>query len=322
MTRPRSSLFLFITISLVAFRLFGAQPLRVAVTSDSVEVADRVAADLSHDADLTVIERAQVDLLLREGAMNQAVASAETRARMGRLLGVDAFIHLRAVREGEWRIEVVHAASGKILASGALRGDPGKLGDSARKLLKTVQLSRTEGRSRIAVIDFTSQEEKGNVESRSTALRLAAELCVRLDENGIDVLDRLASAQVGNEQALAENGFIEDGKKLQPMLGADFVITGQWSSVGKNLQLSILNVAGGKLAAEQSFNISVTSASALSEQIMKWVLAQVAGKTVAEKFAWTPSVDAEALEPFYRGITMFQQGRCWKPQPNSRRLIR
>jgi len=301
--------YLFSLLILAGANLLAVPPVRVAVVSDKPEVSDRVAADLSKDAGLVVIERGQVDLLLSEGALDKAMGNAETQTRLGRMLGVDAFIHVRAVRDGEWQIEVVQGASGEVLASGSAQGSVEKVAGMARELLKSAHLPEHKAGARIAVIDFTTPDENAGVEDHSMALRLAAELRTRLGENGLDVLDRLASTQVSNEQALAANGFLDGMAKLAPMLGADFVITGQWSATGKSLRLSVLNLSGGKLQAQQSFDIAKGDGSMLSAPIMKWAVEQVAGKAASEQFAWVPSIDAEALEPFYKGVTLFQQGK-------------
>ena len=101
--------------------------MRVAVVADSPEISDRVTADLSHDEGLAVIERAQIDLLLREGTLSEAMGSADTRVRLGLLLGADAFIHLRPLNGSEWQIDIVHASTGKILATHIYRDTPDKL---------------------------------------------------------------------------------------------------------------------------------------------------------------------------------------------------
>ncbi len=159
------------------------------------------------------------------------------------------------------------------------------------------------------MIDFKATDENGEIADRSTALKLAQELRARLSENGIDVLDRIASVEVSNEQGLAENGLTAGKTKLPPMLGADYVVNGQWSITGHTLRVSVLAVHGGKLAADKTFALAASGAPGLSEEIIKWTLGGVGGQAAADRMVWAPSMETEALEPFYRGITLYQQGR-------------
>ena len=138
------------------------------------------------------------------------------------------------------------------------------------------------------MIDFTASDEKDDVAARSTALKLTQELRSHLSENGIDVLDRLASVEVGNEQELAKNGLTGGDSRLPPMLGADYVVNGQWSITGKTLRISILTLHGGKLAAEKTFNLPVADAPGLSGEIIKWVLSGVGGNAAADQLIWAP----------------------------------
>ncbi len=148
MNRFITALFLTLAISLSAHRVCAAPPLRVAVVADSPDISDSMAADLSHDESLEVIERAQIGLLLREGALSQAMSGADTRVQLGRLLGVDAFVHLRPLSEAsdaEWQIDIIDAPTGKILATKTYRVTPAKLAESALELFKTAQFTSRRG---------------------------------------------------------------------------------------------------------------------------------------------------------------------------------
>ena len=311
MNRFLPALLLAVAILLSGPRISAASPLRVAVVADSPGISDSVAAALSHDEGVEVIERAQIGLLLREGMLSQAMSGPDSRVQLGRLLGADAFIHLRPLSDAsdaEWQIDIIDAPSGKILATKTYRVTPAKLAESALELFKTVQFARPEGRSRVAVIDFKAMDETGEIVDRSTALKLAQELRARLSENGVDVLDRIASVEVSNEQGLAENG-LTGNAELPPMLGADYVVNGQWSITGRTLRISVLATHGGRLEAEKTFAFAAPGTPGLSEEIIKWTLAGVGGKAAVDQMVWAPSMETEALEPFYRGITLYQQGK-------------
>jgi hypothetical protein len=298
---PGLLLFLLSTV------LLAAQPLRVAVVSSSVDQSDRVAAALSRDKGLVVVERTQLDSLLTEDALDQAVAAEGTRARLGRLLGVDIFLYLRPLpASGNWQLEAIHAPTGKLLRSNTT-ADADSLPGAAHDILRNLDIPQMSNLPKVAVSDFQVPAFAGPPELGDTGIKLADALRIRLAENGVDVLDRLAVMHIQDEQVLSEQGFIETSHTLPPMLGADFLIGGQCS--GNALRLSILAARTGKVLSERAFSSSTGAFPVISEDVMKWVLTNVAGKAATQSYVWTPSVQVEALDPFYRGIDLFHQGK-------------
>jgi hypothetical protein len=309
MPRFTHALTLFLVGNIILFvgSLAAAEPLHVAVTGPSAELADQITAELSHDEGLLTVERSQIELLLAEQALSQSSVEAETRIRAGRLLGVDVFLHVRAVANDQWQMDVIDGASGQVLASRTSAGGRPGLA-AAHDILRGVASSRKgAGGVRLAVIDFGGPAENQDAAAHLTGLRLAEQLRIRLAESGLTVLDRTATAQVSDEQALAQSGLIQTPGQMSPLLGADLVITGQWRAEQGTLQLRILDARKAGTAAEETFPLD--SAATLSEPMMKWTLAHSVGAPAAEAYAWASSIAAEAMIPFYRGVTLFEQGK-------------
>ena len=262
-------------------------PVRMAIFSTSPEVSDRVAAELSQDPHFVVIERAQIEGLLQEGALSRASKYEDTRVMLGRLLEVEVVVHVQIAQKGCWRVDIVQGTSGKLLASEGCAGDASKAAQAARALVKTIPRSNSEKRRRIVVNDFRLSTENNPTQSSEVGGRLAAELRTRLLENGLLVLDRLSITQVASEQILAEIGLTElAGKPLPPLLGADWVVAGEYSPAGNALRLSILDIANGRVLRQETFKLFSGDGSAgISENVMKWVLGGVVGEAVAQKFA-------------------------------------
>lgn len=306
MQRFARALFVAASLLLAVHRLPAKELLRVAVIAPSGALADQIASEISRDENLAVVERSQIDWLLREEALRDSTVGGDLPMRAGRMLGVDAFLQVRTPQPGEWRMEIIDGASTRLLASGT--SPAGSEGiDTARRLLDGVRIPRRDSGVRVAVTDFNAPGEDENVPIRAIALQLAAQLRTGLSEDGLTILDRTATAQVSDEQSLAAGGLTQKHGTIQPMLGADRLVCGSWLPAEKTLRLSVLDLANGTVVADATFPFEANPV--LSETIMRWVLTQVAGKAAAEKYTWTPSVAAEALIPFYRGVTLFQQGR-------------
>ena len=176
---------------------------------------------------------------------------------------------------------------------------------SARTLLLAAPRSGLEDRRRIVVNDFKIVSP-GNV-TDNTGKRLSAELRTRLAENNLNVLDRLSLTQVASEHTLNEMGLVSENS-AEPLLGADWVVAGTYSPEGNTLQLSVLDVAAGRRLRQESFALMSQSAE-LPEQAMKWVIGVVSGDAAAKKLTWKRSSKVEALEPLYRGISLFHEGK-------------
>lgn len=281
----------------------GAQPVRVAVVADSPETSDRLEAELSRDENLAILERLQIDLLLREGSLHALSHDPARQTQLGRFLSLDYFVNVRA-----GTVEIVNAQTGQLAVSKTLHDGDDPAGE-ARKILdgplrtKTVRKTGGLGAMRVAVLDFSPG---GAVD----ALCLSTETRTFLDERGLQVLDRALTEQVIREHGLAEQG-LEGAPQNLPLLGADAIVCGTVAADGPEpvLELTLLDTHRARVMAAHSFALRRSGNTLpLPVEARAWLLqalhpAEIKPPPVASR------EQVEALAPFYAGVAKFYAGR-------------
>lgn len=302
--------------------------IRVAVTCSTDEptaagIQDTVAAALSHEARVEVLDRAQVDLVLREGSLGALSQDATRRTRLGRLLALDYFVNLRHAAKGDaspWVIEAVNAQTGALVGSVTVAAVPGPgLEQAATRFVRDMLLGKTVakpdsvGSRRIAVLDFGLAEDVRNVNGAAAGLRLSAEMRRVLGQHAeLLVLDRSLCQQVAREHQFTNAGLTNAPDPRLPMLGADFIVTGEvrLASAGGKLELMLtaLDTHEGRPLGAQGFPISDGNDAPLPAAALEWVGHLLHVEHSGTKRTYQASIQVEALEPFYHGIAQFQAG--------------
>jgi len=304
-----------------------AECIRLAVTCQAQghpapEIQDLITASLSSDPQVQLLERAQIDLLLQEGALIQ---NPERRVQLGRFLSLDYFLNIRqgGTREkpADWVIEAVNAQSGQVIGSATLPAESTAnvataLATEATKLIhqrlvgKPVAKQEGLGTTRIAVLDFSGDEPLG-IEESGRALRLSADVREFLSGGGLVVLDRALAQQVVREHGYQQEGLLEDKPDRLPLLGADVVVAGKIRHPGgvTTLEMTLLGAREGRVIAAQSFAYDPAHVSgSLPEAAREWLLNTLHPVRTVER-TFEESIQVEALEPFYLGIAKFFAGQ-------------
>ncbi|MEA3207056.1 MAG: hypothetical protein QOE70_113 [Chthoniobacter sp.] len=301
-----------VALLLCANVLLGAETPKLLRVAVAVEAGDAmaglaaqevVAAALARRGECEVLERGAVDLLLREGSLNALVRDDAQRVRLGRLLGLDRFVHLRQ-SGGAWRIEIVDAQSGRLLAQGEA-ATPTELPARAAELLSNAD-GAARHTTRVAVLAFAGGSGaeapvRAALDSAESALREA------LRAAGLDVLDRALTPRVAREQADVEQGFISNDATTRPLLGAQVLVRGALVAEerGPAVELTLLDAANGRVSAARRFPLPKGS---LPAELTAWLFAQL--QVPAPSEAVLPQgVELEALEAFYGGIALFEGGQ-------------
>ncbi len=302
--------------------------IRVAVTCPPDELAaattqDAVAAALSHEARVEVLDRAQVDLVLREGSLGVLSQDANRRTRLGRLLALDYFVNLRRAAGGDaspWVIEAVNAQTGAPAGSVTVAAVPGpELAQAAARFVRDTLLGKTVakpdsvGSRRVAVLDFGLAEDVRNVNGAAASLRLSAEMRRTLGQHSsVLVLDRDLCQQVAREHEHAGSGLANPPDAQLPMLGADFIVTGEVGHAPAGgslaLTLTVFDTHEGRPLGAHRYPLADGNDAPLPAAALEWVGHVLRVDGAVPRRARQASIQVEALEPFYHGIAQFQAG--------------
>lgn len=278
-------------------------PLRIVVTAEPLEIADLVAAGISKDPEITLIERSQAALLFDAAALDVIAGDAEKQRKLGKFLEAERILNIRRVNPDSWELRVIDAASGRLLDSRVVAVNPESLATEAARLLHELPTQPPADVTKVAVLDFSTLPGSGTI----ALVRLATELRLRLAEAGIEVLDRTVSTQIRNEHALTKEGWV--ASPIASMAGADHIVAGQLSKNGHHLRLEVLAAATGHTNGAEEFPFSPDDPSIESKRIAAWVLQKLETKSLEIVSPSAPSRQIEALEPFYKGITLVREGR-------------
>jgi hypothetical protein len=313
MMRRQVRLIVFIAV-LLASSAFADEPLRKLRIAVAVQAADRaagvlaqetVSAALSQDAGFEVFERHAVDLLLREGSLNALVQDESRRSKLGRLLALDRFVHLRG-KEGTWIVEVVDAQSGKLLGS-AQEAHATELPAVAARLLREETVGAVHT-TRVAVVEAGSTAQDAT--ARAALRSIGASLRETLRRAGLEVLDREVTPRVAAEQSIAGQGFAQAEGPLRSLLGAQLLIRAGLVAEGArwSIELTLLETAKGRVVASRRFP---PPGKELPREVIAWLFEKLNLEQPAAEVSDT-GVEVEALESFYAGIALFERGQFFE----------
>ncbi len=272
-----------------------------------------------------LVDREQIELFIQEQELAALVSNPDRMARLGRLLDIDGFVHLRSADPAgtDWLVELIEARSGRLLGSETVRVHPANadraelLGSMVttflRRHLAAITAVAPAGRHAVVVLDFATVGD--GTDSQATAMRLGAELRARLMERGLSIVDRNLIRSVTREKALKSAGFTDNDRPALALLGAAWLVSGEFHAGAKpSLELSVLNVTRGLNGPKRRFDIELRAGVVrFSPEIVDWLLSVIgsdSGKS-APPLPFEMTIQAEALQPFYRGMARFSGGDYW-----------
>ncbi len=265
----------------------------VSVTADKdAELWQSVlTAGLNQAApDAEIVERTELARLWREretAALNASAAPAP--------LNIDRYVHFRQTGGTHWIVTLVDAISSRDL--GALSvdavdpSDADHLARAAAQLLETPAPEVNEHAGRIAVVE--------NAQSADASLfALASRLRTTLSDAGLVVADRALTQELVVEQNDATRGFRAHSPTGE-LLGLD-----HWVELTP-LEARLVRARDGIVIGILTRD---TRDPAEVEVIRRWLL-PLLGKADEAPASSLPQVETEALEPFYRGLTLYESGQ-------------
>lgn len=234
----------------------------------------------------------------REQAALAATSGAQAPAPP---LAVDRYLHFRRLSASRWVVEHVDAVSGRALGSFAV--DAADL-SSAPRLAEAAALLLSEP---AAADPAASAPRMAVVESPDSAgdaalFVLAARLRAALADEGLVVLDRALAQELAVERNDAVLGF-RASPPAASLLGVDHYL------VLSPRDARLVRVGDGVVLGVRPRAPSdpINEVNALQ----RWALPLLArpGAPAASATDYLPQVETEALEPFYRGIGLYDAGQ-------------
>ncbi|MDR1190408.1 MAG: hypothetical protein LBK60_01920 [Verrucomicrobiales bacterium] len=290
-----------VSLLLLGFTVSGrsAELPRVAVSvsgSDGERWQSVLTVELSKSSELQIVERQEAERVWRERGQLAWQRVATGDAPPPSLLGINRYLHFREIASGKWLVENIDGASGRLLGSAVADGGgfdaAPVLAAAGRRLLDNAPVSTdADRRPTIAVIEIPREE----------AFIFAARLREALTVSGCAVLDRALTQDLAITINESERG-MRDVVPNQKFLGVTHTLIVDMLNSG-NALLTLINNDDGKLADSKTFTISN---DASIDHIQQWLL-PLLGKSIKELPPYTPSVEIEALQPFYRGMKLWHE---------------
>jgi curli biogenesis system outer membrane secretion channel CsgG len=292
------------------FPLAHAPRIAVMATTDGkpdLNLTDALAALLSQDDKVEVYERRQLAELLKEDVLERSLSDPQKQATIGQLLGLDYLVTAQATTTpARCDLQIIDASSGVMLATITFKStDSPTLAAGAERLLESVSAAHSSsGQTSIAVFNFTVSGNTAT-DQQAEAGNLAEQLRQSLSSLSLTVLDRNFTDAVIQEQLIHQDGFTS-GRQTASMLGADFLVEGVLEN--NKIRLHLLSASSQKTET-QSFALTFENGVPLvGDDAVTWVAERVRPEKQAA--GWIePTLQPEALQPFYEGLRAFQSGR-------------
>lgn len=270
---------------------------RVAVVADTPDAQALLAAELSKDDRVTVVERDALVRLMGERT-RQALKQSEGGG-VGHLPEpVDFFLRFHQTAKGSHTVEIVGCPGGDVLGmrmvSSVLPDNAGELARVAVELLDR-RSAKPEAAARVAVLEMG----KGGEDVFLFAARLRAALL----DGGVMVLDRAVTPQVVIENQDA-NGGLRSERPHAEYQGADYLV--QVRSENGTGRVEVVDIRSSRLVEARDATLGEGDKVA---EVLRWVRPLLGAHEKKEESEYLPTVETEALEPFYRGLKLFEAGK-------------
>lgn len=273
-----------VTLLWSALSASAAPSVRVAVFGpDAPDAAARVAVEISKIEGIEVVERGQIEMLLGEQSLG---TSGRERLALGRLLSADLLLLVGPKGDS---FAYVDAHTGEEL----FRIREESLEALTRSAFLLVEELRDAEKAEAVSVAVLNDKE-----TRETADALR----VWLRGQGVRVLDRTLSHEVLEERTSIKQGLREKSDPLPAFPGADVFLN--VLSVEGMFHLEALSGTGALLGVSPPWkgNDPPPEVQAFVESLLK-------PRTDMAPSAFRQRVNIEALQPFYRGVALYEAGK-------------
>lgn len=295
-------------------------------------LTDLLLVELARQNRVEVLERRQLQIVLGELSLAALIDDAWRQTRLGRLLGVDAFVWIR-LHDDRATLEVVEAATGRGMAA---RQEAIEHGETLRTLKSlggfAVRAAR-QGPPAIRVDTPTlalaepivaSADENAHDRTEAALLRLAEEL----QRLGATILHRRFLKDLVLERWMMDQSLTDAQRRELPMLGARYVLTVRVPEEGSSWDVWLLETRTGRRVGHRAWDAGRAQGATGRAEMARWILRRVephappprrpGSKPVGDDLPLQP----ETLAPFYRGVLLHNQGMYLDAAEQFREAIR
>ncbi|HUT10600.1 MAG TPA: hypothetical protein VMY42_08890 [Thermoguttaceae bacterium] len=279
-------------------------------------LTDLLIVELSQQEGVEALERRQLQIVLGELSLGALGDDAWRQTRLGRLLGVDAFVWIR-LRGDRAVLEVVEAATGRGIAVRQVPIDGGDSIGTLKSLARQAVHAAKEGPAAIDADAATLAiarpvfEQQGDESSRTTESSLIA-LEQALKQAGVTMLSRRFLDDQVLERWMMDKGLTDAQRQQLPMLGARYVLTVQVPGGTSQPVVSLLETHSGRRVGQRTWSAGEMASEAGRDAMADWVRRRIDPQSRPPRRApaatdETP-LQPETLGPFYRGVLLHNQG--------------
>ncbi|MFV0416350.1 MAG: hypothetical protein ACK5NG_08280 [Chthoniobacterales bacterium] len=248
-----------------------------------------LTAELSRRG-VTLVERKRLAEILSEREIRGDFFSP--------LANVDVFLHFRQIDSKPWLIESIDAASGRLIGSTSVTlkdvNNLEPLAEAAMPLIKNIP-QHADDAPRVAVLEIGPPDTR--------IFNFAVRLREALANADVTVPDRALTQGIVEEKAAAEKGWREE-LTSRKFLGAESFVE---LSVRDGLcELRVIRSRDGALLGAR--DISFEDSDSV-DKLLAWLLPLLGRESYAETATYLPTVETEALVPFYRGLALYDAGQ-------------
>jgi tetratricopeptide (TPR) repeat protein len=282
-------------------------------------LTDLLLVELSRQPQIEVLERRQLQMVLGELSLGALADDAWRQTRLGKLLGVDAFVWIR-LRDDQAVLEVVEAATGRGIAVRQQRVAAADLVNALRVLAQEAVRAAREGPAAVDKNAPTLAIAKPIFEQPSDTLGQTVESALialeqDLKQAGVTMLSRRFLEDLVLERWMMDKGLTSAQRQRLPMLGARYVLTVRVSKAAAEPVVSLLETRTGRRVGYRTWAPAEMRTDAGRAAMVEWIRRRIDPQSQqrSRPRTATPAKDdaplqPETLAPFYRGVLRHNQG--------------
>ena len=304
---------LFATSAVVA--VHGAVCMSGAIYSGSemnISMTDLLLTELSQNTNIVVVERQDIDFLLKEMEMKDLYNNAMKQVSLGNFLGVDSFLWV-IIENNLAMVDIVEASTGRGIYSFSIPCNSNSILEVLPDIVERGIKSAEKGlppvgaaSPRLAIID---PEEKNLSEKYFMEMKRVISLIIEdLKGNDIEILSRTAAHDAVKERWRIEKGLVREGLQESALLGADYCMVVKPGESDLAIELQILEVRTGRRMRSIPVAISDAAKPEIRKDIVDQIMAVVKLASKDSKKKKLPKrhqgeFSPEVFSSFFKGIT-------------------
>lgn len=243
---------------------------------DAVDGAltDLLLSELAQREDVSVVERASIDVLLKEQTLQAVAGDSLQQVRLGQMLGVGYFIWVQQ-RQELVLVDIVEASTGRGVTTIPMRRDGKDLASMLSAIAQQAVAKAREGLPPVGdaspSLAFSHQRILGKEDANTQVDRFLSTLCNALRGRGIQVLDRQFAGEAVRERWRWEKGFARTGREDDLFMGADYCAALNVDGALAALDLRLVEVRTGRSVGRLAVSFAEAKTAEGCAKIEAWL---------------------------------------------------